>query len=107
MANRSCHIDPGWFDVLGDAIRLRLLASLVELGAASAAELSQQVQASEAALRRHLEMMVALGLVLERAGCSDGLTPGRPAVRYRLVPEARQRAERLLELLAEPLLSER
>jgi predicted ArsR family transcriptional regulator len=96
-------IHASWMDVLGDSIRLRLLEGLVGLGEASTAELSEQIKASEPALRRHLETMVALGLAVERHGASDGLTPGRPATRYLLLPDVKERAIRLFELLAEPL----
>jgi len=93
-------------DVLGDPIRLRLLEGLVSLGEASAAELGEQAKASEPALRRHLETMVTLGLAVERRGASDGLTPGRPAARYTLVPEVRERALMLFELLRAPLAAD-
>ena len=96
-------VHASWLDVLGDPIRIRLLESLVQVGEASAVELREWINASEPALRRHLETMVALGLAVERQGASDGLTPGRPPSRYRLEPEVRERALRLFDLLADPL----
>jgi len=98
-------IHRSWLDVLGDPIRIRLLEQLAAGEEVSAAELSERVNAGEAALRRHLETMVALGLAVERRGASDGLSPGRPAARYRLLPDVRERVARLLALLEAPLAS--
>ena len=38
-------------------------------------------------IRRHLEALVAVGLVAAVEGTSDGYTPGRPATRFSLPPE--------------------
>lgn len=92
-----------WLDVLGDPIRILLLERLLVVDEASARELLGTIDASEPTLRRHLEKMVALGLVVERRGTRNGLTPGRPACRFRLQPEVRERATRLFQVLAEPL----
>jgi predicted ArsR family transcriptional regulator len=95
---------PSWLEVLGDPIRIRLLEGLVAAGEASAVELAAQINTSEPSLRRHLETMAALGLVVERPGMRDGLTPGRPASRFRLQPEVRERAIMLFSLTADPLV---
>lgn len=80
-----------------------MLEGLAEMGEGSATELAERIDASEAALRRHLDLLVTLGVALERRGSSDGLTPGRPAARYLLTPEVRERARQLFMLLREPL----
>jgi len=96
-------VHPSWLGILGDPIRVRLLEQLGDGEEASTAELSESVKVSGAALRRHLEAMVLLGIAVERRGIRNGLSPGRPSVRYRLAPDVRERAARLLALLAEPL----
>lgn len=102
---RERAVHPSWLDILGDPIRVKLLEQLADGSEASAAELSERIKASETAMRRHLETMVALGIAIERQGERDGLSPGRPAARYRLAPKVRERAARLLALLADPLAS--
>jgi predicted ArsR family transcriptional regulator len=77
-----------WLETIADATRLHILRSLSEVAEATAAELAQ-APASAQTLRRHLEALVSLRLVVERQGQSDGETPGRPAARFSLHPEIR------------------
>jgi predicted ArsR family transcriptional regulator len=98
---------PSWLDVLGDPIRIRLLEQLLNMGEASAVELGSKIDASEPALRRHLETLVALGIASERRAVTDGVKPGRPATKYRLLPNVRERTVELFTLLTEPLSTSR
>jgi len=75
---------------IADPVRLGLVRCLSQEGEATVAELSGRCQASQQTTRRHLEALVISGLVLEVAGVSDGATPGRPAARFSLHPEARR-----------------
>lgn len=92
-----------WLDVLGYPARIRVLQGLLGFDEPAAAELAEAVNLSEPALRVHLQALVALGIVVERQGAHDGVTPGRPASRFQLQPELRSRAMELIEVLAEPL----
>jgi predicted ArsR family transcriptional regulator len=82
-------------DGIADPVRLGLVRCLAESGGTTAAELSSQCQASGPTIRRHLEALVISGIVVEAAGSSDGVTPGRPAARFSLRPEARESLTRL------------
>lgn len=93
---------PSWFEVVTDPIRLRVLKALNDLGECTATELARAGYASDPALRRHLGALVSLGLVFEHRGESDGLTPGRPASRFSLAPEAKKTVSTLLTLLNQP-----
>lgn len=85
----------GFLDGIADPVRLGLVRCLAERREATAAELSGGCQASRPTIRRHLEALVASGIVAEAAGESDGATPGRPAARFSLRPEARESLARL------------
>jgi predicted ArsR family transcriptional regulator len=80
----------GVLDGIADPVRLDLIRCLVGRGEATAAELNERCQASGPTVRRHLEALVTSGIVAEAAGESDGATPGRPAARFSLHPEARE-----------------
>jgi predicted ArsR family transcriptional regulator len=80
---------------IADPVRLGLVRCLAEREEATAAELSGQCQASGPTIRRHLEALVAGGIVAEVAGMTDGVTPGRPATRFSLNPEMRESLARL------------
>lgn len=92
-----------WLGLLTDPVRLNVVGALLETPEASAAELLDRSQTSSPTLRRRLEAMKTLGLVEELAGESDGRSPGRPASRFRLSPQARERAEAVFAALNEPL----
>lgn len=96
-------IHPSWLTVLTDPVRLTLLQSLCEFETATISELSRQTHASETTLRRHLEAIAALGLMQAHHGESDSERPGRPATRFSLEWEARDRLEALFEVISEPL----
>jgi predicted ArsR family transcriptional regulator len=79
---------------IADPVRLGLVRCLAEKDGATATELSGPCQASGPTIRRHLEALVSSGIVAEAAGVSDA-TPGRPAARFSLRPEARESLARL------------
>lgn len=79
----------GLIDGIADPVRLGLVRCLAAEGEVTAAELSRRCQASGPTVRRHLEALVASGIVAEVPGASDGVTPGRPAARFSLRPQAR------------------
>jgi predicted ArsR family transcriptional regulator len=76
--------------VIADPVRLGILRSLSQVGEATTADLASSGQASNQTLRRHLEALVALGVIEEHPPRSDGETPGRPAARYSLPAEMRE-----------------
>jgi predicted ArsR family transcriptional regulator len=97
-------VHPSWLAVLSDPVRLNLLRGLCEVEAtATAAELAPRAHASERTLRRHLDILVELGLAEERRGESDGETQGRPAASYALRASARDQTTALFDLLSQPL----
>jgi predicted ArsR family transcriptional regulator len=79
-----------WLEVVADPIRLSILRSLSETDAATATDLAARGQASIHTIRRHLDALLALGVVHEDPGESDGQSPGRPAARFRLEAEIRE-----------------
>lgn len=85
----------GLLNVIADPVRLGLIRCLAEGREATAAELSGGCQASGQTIRRHLEALVSSGVVVETVGATDGATPGRPAARFSLHPEARESLARL------------
>jgi predicted ArsR family transcriptional regulator len=93
----------GLLDVIADPVRLGLVRCLAEGREATAAELSGRCQASGQTIRRHLEALVSSGIVVETVGMTDGATPGRPAARFSLHPEARESLARVFgSCLREP-----
>lgn len=82
--------DLGWLDAVADPVRIGILRSLSEVAEATVPELLASSHVSKQTLRRHLEALVALGVVDELTGESDGQTAGRPATRYRLRPDVRE-----------------
>jgi DNA-binding transcriptional ArsR family regulator len=83
--------------VIADPVRLGILRSLSQTDEATAAELAEWGQASSQTLRRHLDALVSLGVIRERAACSDGETPGRPAAHFSLPAEMRESVRSVLE----------
>ena len=96
-------IHSSWLPILTDPVRLAILRTLCELGIASATELRKRTHTSDRSLRRHLEALVALGVVGEREGFSDGLTPGRPACHYAVDAGVGERIDELFSVLGRPL----
>lgn len=80
----------GWLDVIADPVRLHILRSLSEVSDATVTELISRGAASGQTLRRHLDDLVAVGVIQERPGKSDGETPGRPATRFSLRADVRE-----------------
>jgi predicted ArsR family transcriptional regulator len=80
----------GWLEGVADPVRLGILRSLSEVPEATASDLASWGQASSQTLRRHLDALVALGVIDEHPAVSDGETPGRPAARFSLPREVRE-----------------
>jgi DNA-binding transcriptional ArsR family regulator len=85
-----------WLEVIADPIRLGILRSLSQVEEATTSDLASAGQASSQTLRRHLEALVALGVIHEHPAISDGETPGRPAARYSLAPDVRESVRSVL-----------
>jgi predicted ArsR family transcriptional regulator len=75
--------------VIADPIRLNILRTLSETSEATAAELAIRGAASSQTLRRHLEVLVTLGVIREHPPRAVGDRPGRPATRFSLPREIR------------------
>jgi predicted ArsR family transcriptional regulator len=90
----------GWLNLVADPIRLHILRSLAEVGNATATDLANWGRASNQTMRRHLDAMVAFGVVDEQAGESDGQTPGRPAARFSLRPGIRESVRGVFDIAA-------
>jgi DNA-binding transcriptional ArsR family regulator len=86
-----------WLEVIADPIRLGILRSLSQVPEATAADLASWGQASSQTLRRHLDALVALGVIDEHPPRSDGETPGRPAARFSLPEEMRESVRSILD----------
>jgi DNA-binding transcriptional ArsR family regulator len=86
-----------WLEVIADPVRLGILRSLSRVGEATAADLANWGQASSQTLRRHLDALVALGVIEEHPPRSDGETPGRPAARFSLPEEMRESVRSVLD----------
>ena len=80
----------GWLDVVADPVRLHILRSLSNVSDATAAELTSCGAVSGQTVRRHLDDLVAVGVIQERPGKSDGETPGRPASRFSLRADVKE-----------------
>jgi predicted ArsR family transcriptional regulator len=89
-----------WLALVADPIKLHIVISLSEVEEATAADLAGSGQASSQALRRHLVALVAVGVIEERPGESDGQTPGRPPAHFVLPPRTRDSVRLVLAILA-------
>lgn len=76
--------EAAWLEGVADPVRLGILRSLSQVPQATASDLATWGEASSQTLRRHLDALVALGVIEEHPAESDGETPGRPAARYSL-----------------------
>jgi predicted ArsR family transcriptional regulator len=85
-----------WIEAVADPVRLRILRSLSSVPDATAADLVSSGSVSSQTLRRHLDALVALGVIHMQPGASDGQTPGRPATRFSLAAGMRERVVRLI-----------
>jgi predicted ArsR family transcriptional regulator len=79
--------------VVADPVRLHILRALSDVSEATVTELIALGSTSGQTLRRHLDDLVAVGVIQERPGQSDGETPGRPAARFSLHPDVRESVE--------------
>jgi len=79
-----------WLEVIADPVRLGILRSLSEIPEATTTELATRGTASNQTLRRHLEALVALGVIEEHPPRTDGERRGRPATRFSLTHEIRE-----------------
>jgi DNA-binding HxlR family transcriptional regulator len=86
-----------WLEMIADPVRLGILRSLSSVGDATTADLTSSGQASNQTLRRHLEALVALGVIEEHPPRSNGETPGRPAARYSLPAAMRESVRSVFE----------
>ncbi|MFN2538919.1 MAG: helix-turn-helix transcriptional regulator [Mycobacteriales bacterium] len=68
----------------GTGTRERVLGLLLELGTATAATLSERLDVTPAGIRRHLDALVAEGVVATREPRRRVVTRGRPAKLYAL-----------------------
>jgi predicted ArsR family transcriptional regulator len=89
--------------VLTDPVRLAVLMTLSTMGNGSAAEIAQRCHASERTVKRHLDALVALGIVRESRGESGSDRRGRPPARFILDATVRDRALEVFALLRQPL----
>jgi predicted ArsR family transcriptional regulator len=96
-------LDASWAAIVTDPVRLSVLLGLCRLEAATTAELRTLCHTSDPTIRRHLGALEALGLVREEVAERDGVTPGRPARRFRLDADAATSLSTLFELLRKPL----
>ena len=87
-----------WLYDVADPVRLAILRHLSEVDEATISDLARSVETSAPTLRRHLEALVAAGHAKERAGESDGETPGRPAARFFLSRAVRESVRAVLPL---------
>jgi predicted ArsR family transcriptional regulator len=71
---------------MGDGVgtRERVLSLLLELGTATAATLSERLDVTPAGIRRHLDALLAEGVVITREPRRRVVTRGRPAKLYAL-----------------------
>jgi DNA-binding transcriptional ArsR family regulator len=92
-----------WLEVIADPIRLGILRSLSQVSEATTADLASWGQASSQTLRRHLDALVSVGVILEHPARSDGETPGRPAARFSLPAEMRESVRSVLAPPESPL----
>ncbi len=83
-----------------DPVKLHIVSVLNEFGEATTADLTASGRASDQTLRRHLDALVALGVIDEIPGQSDGETPGRPAARFVLSPRVRSSVQSVLSVAA-------
>ena len=92
-----------WLELIADPIRLGILRSLSQVNEATTADLASWGQASSQTLRRHLDALVSVGVIVEHPARSDGETPGRPAAHFSLPAEMRESVRSVLASPESPL----
>ena len=95
-------VDPTWTALFTDPIRLAIVRLLYRLDSADVRELAAATHTSNRTLRRHLDGLVALGLVHDAGAERDGVKLGRPAARFLLDPQAREDLTHLFAALQRP-----
>ena len=83
-----------WIVVVADPVRLHILRVLSQAPEATAADLASSGSMSGQTVRRHLDALVALGVIETQVGASDGQTPGRPPARFSMPMAVRQSVAR-------------
>lgn len=78
-----------WLKAVADPLRLHIVRCLYAAEVATVGELSEGCGASMQTLRRHLDALSSLGMLIEQPGESNGETTGRPPVSFSLAPEVR------------------
>lgn len=73
-----------WLESIADPVKLGVVRALAHTPPATVAQIAKRCQASAPTVRRHLSALVAMGIVIEEEGESNGSTIGRPAIRYYL-----------------------
>ena len=73
-----------WLEGIADPVKLGVVRALVLTRPATVSQIAKRCQASVPTVRRHLSALVALGIVMEEDGASNGSTIGRPAIKYTL-----------------------
>lgn len=91
------HRATSWLEVIADPVRLGILRSLSQVANATTTDLASWAQASSQTLRRHLDALVSVGVIVEHPAESDGETPGRPAARFSLPAEMRESVRAVLQ----------
>jgi len=92
-----------WLKLLASPVRVNVLFSLGALGSGSAADVAAHCHASERAVKRHLDSLVALGVAHElREENDNGERRGRPPTVFVLDSAVRGNARALRELLSQP-----
>jgi DNA-binding transcriptional ArsR family regulator len=87
---------PEWLNAVADPVRLRIICFLVGVPDATASELVALASASRQTVRRHLDALVAFGVVHQTAGVPHDTTLGRPPARFSLPLAVRRSVGRLL-----------
>jgi DNA-binding transcriptional ArsR family regulator len=89
---------PHWLEAVADPVRLRILRCLSEHARATVPEIARAADASRQTVRRHLDSLVAFGVVTRVPGLSNGERVGRPATIYHLASDTRESVEETLRV---------
>lgn len=87
-----------WLKLIADPVRLEIIHALAQTDEATAAQLATTGASSKPTLRRHLNALVSLGLVHCHRCESDGLTTGRPPIRFSLSTDIRASVLTVLDI---------
>ena len=87
---------PAWLEGVADPVRLIVLRLLSQADEVTAPEMERHCRVSSPTMRRHLDALVAVGVIEARQGESDGERVGRPPVRFSLAPAIRDSVRAVL-----------